>query len=389
MFLKNSIKKVVTKALNDNDTIFFLTNDARKKYKKYFAKHKVYVIENTKEIEEIGKSNDTAIIFIESYNDTSILQANKIAKCFKDSEKYDKVFVLALECSEKDPVPLYAILNEDNSFGSWNDKTKQLENAYFDALFTTNSTGVLEPQNIKGLLVIDVSQELKQDKIKQQKFQKYSDKCFDFLGYPLSAMAHCFLFMIIISNLHDCGIIKQYNTFNIITTMILSGFCLWIGKELSFVIYDYIAKNINIIDKSDMILDKSEHTETENWIIMISFLLMYLLVLEPLKLLLLLCFLLNLAIMSVYRIICKLIGKKCNIDTTKINNKIEEIFSIIFGPLLELAPRGFVFAIFFATDIPLKLIKKVFGLTFSPLISFVKKSCVKVKSWFRIKKKEY
>jgi len=220
MFSKATLKKIVSATLNDNDTICFLDNSTCKKYKKYFAKHKVYSIEslnnkrnsgnikgikilgnnNTVEIgatnknnrisnvqisgsnniiantitgtekvkhkkyySEIDKGNGTAIIFIESYNDTSILQANKVAKIFKDSEKYAKVFVLALECSKANPVPLYAILNEDNMFGSWNDKTQRMENACFDVLITTNSTGVLQPQNIEGLIVVDISQEIQKD----------------------------------------------------------------------------------------------------------------------------------------------------------------------------------------------------------------------------------
>ena len=226
MFSKATLKKIVSAALNENDAIFFLDNNTCKKYKKYFTKHKVYSIENTKEIKEISKGNGTAIIFIESYNDTSILQANKVAKIFKDSEKYAKVFVLTLECSEKNPVPLYTILN-------------------FDALITTNSTGVLQPQNIKDLIVIDVSQEIQQDNKNKQRLQKYRDKFFDFLGYPLSAMAHSFIFLVIISNLHDYGIIKTYNTSNVLTVMALSGCLLWILTQLSFVISNYVIKAYN------------------------------------------------------------------------------------------------------------------------------------------------
>jgi hypothetical protein len=226
MFSKATLKKIVSAALNENDAIFFLDNNTCKKYKKYFTKHKVYSIENTKEIKEISKGNGTAIIFIESYNDTSILQANKVAKIFKDSEKYAKVFVLTLECGEVKPVPLYVIL-------------------YFDVLITTNSTGVLQPQKIEDLIVIDVSQEIQQDNKNKQRLQKYRDKFFDFLGYPLSAMAHSFIFLVIISNLHDYGIIKTYNTSNVLTVMALSGCLLWILTQLSFVISNYVIKAYN------------------------------------------------------------------------------------------------------------------------------------------------
>ena len=226
MFSKATLKKIVSAALNENDAIFFLNNNICKKYKKYFTKHKVYSIENTKEIKEISKGNGTAIIFIESYNDTSILQANKVAKIFKDSEKYAKVFVLTLECSEKNPVPLYTILN-------------------FDALITTNSTGVLQPQNIKDLVVIDISKEIQQDNQKKQRLQKYREKFLDFLECPLLAMAHCFIFLAIISNLHDYGIIEKYNTFNILATMVFSGCLLWILTQLSFIISDYVIKIYN------------------------------------------------------------------------------------------------------------------------------------------------
>lgn len=240
MFSKATLKKIVSAALNENDAIFFLDNNTCKKYKKYFTKHKVYSIENTKEIKEISKGNGTAIIFIESYNDTSILQANKVAKIFKDSEKYAKVFVLTLECSEKNPVPLYTILN-------------------FDALITTNSTGVLQPQSTKDLVVIDVSQEIQQDNQNKQRLQKYRDKSFDFLGYPLSAMAHSFMFLIIISNLHDCGIIKKYNAFNILATMAFSGCFLWILTQLSFIISNYVIKAYNITTQT---IEPSKMTAT-------------------------------------------------------------------------------------------------------------------------------
>lgn len=248
MFSKATLKKIVSAALNENDAIFFLDNNTCKKYKKYFAKHKVYSIENTKEIKEISKGNGTAIIFIESYNDTSILQANKVAKIFKDSEKYAKVFVLALECGEVSPVPLSAIVNADKTFGSWNERTQRMENACFDVLITTNSRGVLQPQNIKGLIVIDVrdvSQEIQQDNKNKQRLQKYRDKFFDFLGYPLSAMAHSFMFLAIISNLHYYGIIEKYNTFNILATMVFSGCLLWILTQLSFIISNYVIKAYN------------------------------------------------------------------------------------------------------------------------------------------------
>ena len=245
MFSKATLKKIVSAALNENDAIFFPDNDICKKYTKYFTKHKVYSIENTKEINEIGKSNGTAIIFIESYNDTSILQANKVAKIFKDSEKYAKVSVLALECGEVKPVPLSVIVNADKTFGSWNERIQRMENACFDVLITTNSTGVLQPQNIEDLIVIDVSQEIEQDNKNKQRLQKYREKFFDFLAYPLSAMAHCFIFLAIISNLHDYGIIKTYNTSNILTAMALSGCLLWILTQLSFVIFNYVIKAYN------------------------------------------------------------------------------------------------------------------------------------------------
>jgi len=177
MFSKATLKKIVSAALNENDAIFFLDNNTCKKYKKYFTKHKVYSIENTKEIKEISKGNGTAIIFIESYNDTSILQANKVAKIFKDSEKYAKVSVLALECNEVKPVPLSVIVSADKTLGSWNERTQRMENACFDVLITTNSTGVLQPQNIKDLVVIDISKEIQQDNQKKQRLQKY---CFGF-----------------------------------------------------------------------------------------------------------------------------------------------------------------------------------------------------------------
>lgn len=245
MFSKATLKKIVSAALNENDAIFFLDNNTCKKYKKYFAKHKVYSIENTKEIKEISKGNGTAIIFMESYNDTSILQANKVAKIFKDSEKYAKVSVLALECGEVKPVPLSSIVNADKTLGSWNERTQRMENACFDVLITTNSTGVLQPQNIEDLIVIDVSQEIQQDNKNKQRLQKYREKFFDFLAYPLSAMAHCFIFLAIISNLHDYGIIKTYNTSNILTAMALSGCLLWILTQLSFVISNYVIKAYN------------------------------------------------------------------------------------------------------------------------------------------------
>ena len=241
MFSKATLKKIVSATLNDNDTIFFLDNDICKKYTKYFTKHKVYSIENAKEINEISKGNGTAIIFIESYNDTSILQANKVAKIFKDSEKYAKVFVLALECSEANPVPLYAILNEDNMFGSWNDKTQRMENACFDALITTNSTGVLQPQNIKGLIVIDTSQEIQQNNKNKQRLQKYREKFLDLTKHCSSLILHCSMFFLLITNLPY----KNYNIFTTLITMTFSGFLSWILTQLLFVISDYVMKIYN------------------------------------------------------------------------------------------------------------------------------------------------
>ena len=241
MFSKATLKKIVSATLNDNDTIFFLDNDICKKYTKYFTKHKVYSIENTEEIKEISKGNGTAIIFIESYNDTSILQANKVAKIFKDSEKYAKVFVLALECGEVKPVPLSVIVNADKTVGSWNERTQRMENAYFDVLITTNSTGVLQPQNIEGLIVIDISQEIQQDNKNKQKLQKYREKFSDLIEYGFLSIAHCFMFFATINALPY----KNYNIFTTLITMALSGCLLWILTQLSFVIYDYIMKIYN------------------------------------------------------------------------------------------------------------------------------------------------
>ena len=255
MFSKATLKKIVSATLNDNDTIFFLDNDICKKYTKYFTKHKVYSIENSKEIKEISKGHGTAIIFTESYNDTSILQANKVAKIFKDSEKYAKVFVLALECSEANPVPLYAILNEDNMFGSWNDKTQRMENAYFDALITTNSTGVLQPQNIKGLIVIDVNQEIQKDSKNKQRLQKYYDKFLDLLGYLFSSITYCSMFLWLITNLPY----KNYNIFTTLITMALSGCLLWILTQLLSVISDYVIKIYNFLNISNILTTSKHH----------------------------------------------------------------------------------------------------------------------------------
>jgi len=60
MFSKATLKKIVSNALNDNDTIFFLDKKTCKKYKKNFDKYKVYCIVNKKNINNIGKSNGTS-----------------------------------------------------------------------------------------------------------------------------------------------------------------------------------------------------------------------------------------------------------------------------------------------------------------------------------------
>jgi hypothetical protein len=94
-------------------------------------------------------------IFIESYTESEIKKTNDVAKELKEKYGVAEVNVFALHCFIENPPPAWAIVNQDGSFGRFDNKEQKMKNAYFDKLITTNSTGILKVENSESLQVIN------------------------------------------------------------------------------------------------------------------------------------------------------------------------------------------------------------------------------------------
>ena len=94
-------------------------------------------------------------IFINSLYYRNLNQINELAKELKEKYGIEEVNVFALHCFVENPPPAWAIVNQDGSFGHFDNQEQKMKNAWFDKLITTNSTGILETQNKESLQVID------------------------------------------------------------------------------------------------------------------------------------------------------------------------------------------------------------------------------------------
>lgn len=177
---KNYDLKNCFKYIPPDDTVLFLYKKDLKLFQKYFKSHIGLYVDDNKD-EEIFIANDIkslvegiaevktrpVTIFLSIADSQTFIKANDIAKKLKEKYGVEKVNVFALHCFVENPPPDWAIVNQDGSFGYFDEKEQKMKNAWFDKLITTNSMGILKVENSERLQVIDCS-DIFNDYLKQK-----------------------------------------------------------------------------------------------------------------------------------------------------------------------------------------------------------------------------
>jgi len=116
-----------------------------------------FIANNTKSlVEGIAEVKTRPVtIFLSIADNETFIKANDIAKELKEKYGVAEVNVFALHCFVEHPPPAWAIVNQDGSFGRFDNQEQKMKNAWFDKLITTNSTGILEIESGERLQVIN------------------------------------------------------------------------------------------------------------------------------------------------------------------------------------------------------------------------------------------
>jgi len=165
---KNYDLKKCFKYIPPDDTVLFLYKKDLKLFQKYFKNHIGLYVDDNKDT-EIFIANDIksltagvaeiktrpVTIFLSIADNDTFIKANDIAKKLKEKYGVEKVNVFALHCFVENPPPDWAIVNQDGSFGHFDNKEQKMKNAWFDKLITTNSTRILKIESGERLQVIN------------------------------------------------------------------------------------------------------------------------------------------------------------------------------------------------------------------------------------------
>lgn len=139
------------KYIPQDSTILFLCKEDLKLFQEYFIANDIKSL--AKSVAEVKTSPVT--IFFSIGDSHNFLKANDVAKELKKKYGVAEVNVFALHCFVENPPPAWAIVNQDGSFGRFDNKEQKMKNAWFDKLITTNSTGILKIESSESLQVIN------------------------------------------------------------------------------------------------------------------------------------------------------------------------------------------------------------------------------------------
>jgi len=138
------------------DAVLFLNEADLKNYKKYLKDKNIGLYIHDNKDEGVGElKNNSVTIFLSIADNETLLKANKVAKELKEKYGVAEVNVFALHCFVENPPPAWAIINQDGSFGRFDNQEQKMKNAWFDKLITTNSTGILKIESGEKLQVIN------------------------------------------------------------------------------------------------------------------------------------------------------------------------------------------------------------------------------------------
>jgi hypothetical protein len=118
------------------------------KAKAFYTEHKTVVI-----ILPTIHTNAEDIYKEKYYSPYYTQEINNIGQELKQFYKVERVEVFVKDCLVE--TPMHALIGEDGYFGFDCTKTGKRINHFIDQIITTNSTGVLEPQDTERLKVID------------------------------------------------------------------------------------------------------------------------------------------------------------------------------------------------------------------------------------------
>ena len=138
------------------DTVLFLNEADLKNYKKYLKDKNIWLYIHDNKDEGVGELKINSVtIFLPIADNETLLKANAVAKELKEKYGVAEVNVFALHCFIENPPPAWAIVNQDGSFGCFDNKEQKMKNAWFDKLITTNSTDILKIQSSERLQVFN------------------------------------------------------------------------------------------------------------------------------------------------------------------------------------------------------------------------------------------
>jgi hypothetical protein len=178
----------LSKYIPEDNAVLFLSEQDMEKYKDYFPSNHIglyindgkndetFIANNTESlingIVEVKKRNAT--IFLKHGTQSEIQKANEVGKELQEKYSVKEMKVFALHCFKKFDYDWRfdflrnIIEEEENAKGIWQgDKFGELVNneipkrVFINKIITTNSTGILKPQNI-SLQVIDCKEILEE-----------------------------------------------------------------------------------------------------------------------------------------------------------------------------------------------------------------------------------
>jgi hypothetical protein len=152
----------------DNTVLFLYNEDLNRNKKNLKDRNTGLYIDDNKDTETFIANNTKSLaksvaevktspvtIFLSIADKETLLKANDVAKELKEKYGVAEVNVFALHCFVENPPPAWAIVNQNGSFGRFDNQKQKMKNAWFDKLITTNSTDILKIESGERLQVIN------------------------------------------------------------------------------------------------------------------------------------------------------------------------------------------------------------------------------------------
>jgi hypothetical protein len=153
----NDITPNLSKYIPKDNAVLFLTQNDFDNYRGNLDPSGLFIWDKKDGLtEDCIRQCSKITIFLPHGTQSEFQKADEVEKELQEKYGVEEVNLFALHCFIENPPPAWAIVNQDGSFGRFDNKEQKMKNAWFDKLITTNSTGILKPEDsTERLQVID------------------------------------------------------------------------------------------------------------------------------------------------------------------------------------------------------------------------------------------